>query len=59
MLRLGVLQRNEGARRFYASLGFGEQTRIFRRFQETFRDYDLVLSPTTPVSPRPWTEPMP
>jgi Asp-tRNA(Asn)/Glu-tRNA(Gln) amidotransferase A subunit family amidase len=33
-----------------------EQTRIFRRFQETFRDYDLVLSPTTPVSPRPWTE---
>jgi amidase len=33
-----------------------EQTRIFRRFQQTFRDYDLVLSPTTPVSPRPWTE---
>src|SRR5215468_908602 len=33
-----------------------EQTRIFRRFQAVFRDYDLVLSPTTPVSPRPWTE---
>jgi Asp-tRNA(Asn)/Glu-tRNA(Gln) amidotransferase A subunit family amidase len=33
-----------------------EQTRIFRRFQSIFRDYDLVLSPTTPVSPRPWTE---
>ena len=33
-----------------------EQTRIFRRFQATFREYDLVLSPTTPVSPRPWTE---
>jgi Asp-tRNA(Asn)/Glu-tRNA(Gln) amidotransferase A subunit family amidase len=33
-----------------------EQTRIFRRFQAMFRDYDLVLSPTTPVSPRPWME---
>jgi amidase len=33
-----------------------EQTRIFRRFQAVFREYDLVLSPTTPVSPRPWTE---
>jgi amidase len=33
-----------------------EQTRIFRRFQTTFRDYDLVLSPTTPVSPFPWTQ---
>jgi amidase len=34
----------------------GEQTRIFRRFQAVFRDYDLVLSPTTPVSPFPWTQ---
>jgi len=33
-----------------------EQTRIFRRFQETFRDYDLVMAPTTPVSPFPWTQ---
>ncbi|HKU99933.1 MAG TPA: amidase [Vineibacter sp.] len=33
-----------------------EQTRIFRAFQETFRDYDLVLAPTTPVSPFPWTK---
>jgi amidase len=33
-----------------------EQTRIFRRFQETFRDYDFVLAPTTPVSPFPWTQ---
>ena len=33
-----------------------EQTRIFRRFQSTFRDYDLVLAPTTPVSPFPWTQ---
>jgi amidase len=33
-----------------------EQTRLFRRFQATFRDYDLVLSPTTPVSPFPWSQ---
>lgn len=33
-----------------------EQTRLFRRFQETFRDYDLVLAPTTPVSPFPWSQ---
>ncbi len=34
-----------------------EQTRIFRRFQQTFRAYDLVIAPTTPVSPFPWTQP--
>jgi Asp-tRNA(Asn)/Glu-tRNA(Gln) amidotransferase A subunit family amidase len=33
-----------------------EQTRLFRRFQLVFRDYDLVLAPTTPVSPFPWTQ---
>jgi Asp-tRNA(Asn)/Glu-tRNA(Gln) amidotransferase A subunit family amidase len=33
-----------------------EQTKIFRRFQAVFRDYDLVLAPTTPVSPFPWSE---
>jgi amidase len=33
-----------------------EQTRIFRRFQHTFHDYDLVFSPTTSVTPFPWTE---
>lgn len=33
-----------------------EQTRIYRRFQETFKDYDLVLAPTTPVSPFPWKQ---
>src|SRR4029079_13972724 len=33
-----------------------EQTRLFRRFQQTFREYDLVLAPTTPVSPFPWTQ---
>lgn len=32
-----------------------EQTRIFRRFQRVFDDYDLVISPTTPVTPFPWT----
>src|SRR5215471_7905312 len=32
------------------------QTRIFRRFQASFRSYDLVLSPTVPVSPFPWTQ---
>jgi Asp-tRNA(Asn)/Glu-tRNA(Gln) amidotransferase A subunit family amidase len=34
-----------------------EQTRILQRFQATFADYDLVLSPTTPVSPFAWTQP--
>lgn len=32
-----------------------EQTRIYRRFQQTFSDYDLVLAPTVPVTPFPWT----
>ncbi|EYC50278.1 amidase [Hylemonella gracilis str. Niagara R] len=34
-----------------------EQTRIVQRFQRVFEGYDLVLSPTTPVSPFPWTLP--
>lgn len=33
-----------------------EQTRIVKRFQQVFSEYDLVLSPTTPVSPFPWTQ---
>jgi Asp-tRNA(Asn)/Glu-tRNA(Gln) amidotransferase A subunit family amidase len=33
-----------------------EQTRIFRRFQARLRDYDLVLSPTVPVTPFAWTQ---
>ncbi|AIY42742.1 putative amidase [Collimonas arenae] len=33
-----------------------EQTRMFRRFQAVFTDYDLILSPTTPVSPFPWSD---
>jgi len=39
-----------------AAWAHAEQTRIFRRFQETYRDYDLVMAPTTPVSPFPWTQ---
>ncbi len=34
-----------------------EQTRLIARFQKVFEGYDLVLSPTTPVSPFPWTQP--
>lgn len=34
-----------------------EQTRIFRRFQVLFSRYDLILSPTTPVSAFPWEQP--
>ncbi len=33
-----------------------EQTKMFRRFQETFRDYDLVLSPTVGCTPFPWKQ---
>lgn len=36
--------------------GQAEQTRILARFQQLYRDYDVILSPTTPVSPFPWTE---
>lgn len=32
-----------------------EQTRIHRAFQTIFQDYDLIVSPVTPVSPFPWT----
>jgi Asp-tRNA(Asn)/Glu-tRNA(Gln) amidotransferase A subunit family amidase len=33
-----------------------EQTRLFRYFQSLFEHYDLILSPTTPVSPFPWSD---
>ncbi|MGN6317727.1 amidase [Trinickia sp.] len=33
-----------------------EQTRIFQRFQQAFSRYDVIVSPTTPVSPFPWTQ---
>jgi len=33
-----------------------QQTRLFRRFQRTFGEYDLVVAPTTSVTPFPWTQ---
>lgn len=33
-----------------------EQTRIARRFASAFERYDLVIAPTTPLTPFPWTE---
>jgi amidase len=33
------------------------QTQLFRRFQTLFERYDVILSPTTPVSPFPWSQP--
>ena len=35
----------------------GEQTRILRRFNALMKDVDIILLPTAPVSPFPWTEP--
>jgi len=32
-----------------------EQTRILARFNATMAGYDVILSPTTPLSPFPWT----
>ena len=34
-----------------------EQTRIYRGFQQFFREYDLLLCPVNSVSPYPWTQP--
>ncbi|MFL9867231.1 amidase family protein [Paraburkholderia fungorum] len=33
----------------------GEQTAIMRRFQQLYSRYDVIVAPTTPVSPFPWT----
>jgi Asp-tRNA(Asn)/Glu-tRNA(Gln) amidotransferase A subunit family amidase len=33
-----------------------EQTRIFRTFQQLYKDYDLVLGPTVGVTPFPWKQ---
>ena len=33
-----------------------EQTRVSRRFAQAFERFDLILAPTTPVTPFPWTE---
>ena len=34
----------------------GEQTRIFRKFQVIYKDYDLVIGPTVGVTPFPWKQ---
>ena len=34
----------------------GEQTRLFRRFQKIYDDYDIVITPTVAVSPFPWEQ---
>lgn len=39
-----------------AAWAYKEQTEIFRRFQTVYHDYDLVMAPTTPVSPFPWAQ---
>ncbi|MGI4982890.1 MAG: amidase [Janthinobacterium lividum] len=31
-----------------------EQTRLFRLFQQKFDEYDLIISPCSPISPFPW-----
>jgi amidase len=33
------------------------QTQIFRQFQASFEDFDLILAPVTPLSPFPWKLP--
>jgi Asp-tRNA(Asn)/Glu-tRNA(Gln) amidotransferase A subunit family amidase len=33
-----------------------EQTRVARKFAQAFERFDLIIAPTTPVSPFPWTE---
>lgn len=33
-----------------------EQTRIARRFERAFEQFDLIVAPVTPLSPFPWTE---
>ena len=32
------------------------QTTIYRRWQAFFRDYDVILTPSITISPRPWRE---
>jgi amidase len=38
------------------SWAHAEQTRLVRRLQSVYADYDVVLSPATPVTPFPWTQ---
>ncbi len=35
------------------------QTRIYRSYQSFFAHYDVLISPTITLSPRPWSEPYP
>jgi Asp-tRNA(Asn)/Glu-tRNA(Gln) amidotransferase A subunit family amidase len=48
----------EGMRYSAADVGWAhaEQTRIYRRVQAFYKDYDLILSPTVAVPPFPWTQ---
>jgi Asp-tRNA(Asn)/Glu-tRNA(Gln) amidotransferase A subunit family amidase len=32
------------------------QTNIYRRWQQFFKDFDVILTPSMTISPRPWTE---
>ncbi len=32
------------------------QTAIYQRWQRFFADYDVIISPSITISPRPWTE---
>jgi Asp-tRNA(Asn)/Glu-tRNA(Gln) amidotransferase A subunit family amidase len=38
------------------SWAHAEQTRAYRRVQLFFKEFDLLLTPTTPVTPFPWTQ---
>ncbi len=33
-----------------------QQTALYRRWQAFFRDFDVIITPTITLSPRPWTE---
>lgn len=49
---------NEGLRYSAADVGHALklQTDLYRRWQGFFDEYDLILTPTATISPRPWTE---
>ncbi len=38
-----------------AAFARAEQTRLLQSFQRKFEQYDILLCPTTPLSPFPWT----
>ena len=33
-----------------------EQTRLYRRYQQFFREYDVLITPVVPISPFPWSD---